>query len=130
VICHNDFAPYNCVFNDHRLVGLIDFDTAAPGTRLWDIAYAVYRFAPLVTDSHCAAMGWPTAPDRIARLKLFCESYGLEDRSALIETVVQRLEALMHYMVVHASNPDHLPTYQDDLAYIRTHQAIWSQAIQ
>lgn len=27
VICHNDFAPYNMVFEQSRLVGVIDFDT-------------------------------------------------------------------------------------------------------
>jgi Phosphotransferase enzyme family len=38
VICHNDFAPYNLVFDhDHRITGLIDCDTAAPGPRVWDV---------------------------------------------------------------------------------------------
>ena len=47
VICHGDFAPYNCVFDGSRLVGIIDFDTAHPGPRIRDIAYAIYRFTPL-----------------------------------------------------------------------------------
>jgi hypothetical protein len=119
VICHNDFAPYNLVFREERLVGIIDFDTAAPASRLWDIAYAVYRFAPLVTDSHCLSMGWETPPNRLERLKLFCDSYGLEDRSMLIETVIQRIEALANYMREHSFNVEHLPTYEADLAYLR-----------
>lgn len=129
VICHNDFAPYNCVFKDNRLVGVIDFDTASPGTRLWDMAYAVYRFAPLVTDEHCIKMGWDAVPDRVARLKLFCDAYGLEDRSALIETVIQRLESMIQYMHDNAFNPDHIPVYVADLAYIRQHQADWNRAL-
>lgn len=48
VICHNDFAAYNCVFNEGRLVGVIDFDHCSPGSRLWDLAYAAYRFIPLM----------------------------------------------------------------------------------
>lgn len=124
VICHNDFAPYNCVFNDNHIVGLIDFDTAAPGARIWDIAYAVYRFVPLATDHHCRDTGWPTIPDRHARLKLFCDAYGLEDRSALVETVIKRLEALVHYMRATSSNLEHIPTYLDDLQYIRDNQAM------
>jgi aminoglycoside phosphotransferase (APT) family kinase protein len=123
VICHNDFAPYNCVFRDQHIVGLIDFDTAAPGARLWDIAYAVYRFVPLQTDAHCRDMGWTTPPDRWFRLKLFCDTYGLEDRSALAATIIQRLEALVHYMRDTSSNLDHLPVYLDDLRYIRENQA-------
>lgn len=48
VICHNDVAPYNMVFDDkHSLVGLIDFDAAAPGPRMWDLAYLAYRLVPL-----------------------------------------------------------------------------------
>ncbi len=51
VICHNDVAPYNTVFRDRTVVGLIDFDTCAPGARIWDIAYAAYRFVPLVPET-------------------------------------------------------------------------------
>lgn len=34
VICHNDFGPYNMVFDQEHLVGAIDFDTASPGPRM------------------------------------------------------------------------------------------------
>ena len=38
VICHNDFAPDNMVFDGRRrLVGVIDGDTASPGPRVWDL---------------------------------------------------------------------------------------------
>ncbi|MFD2351725.1 phosphotransferase [Nonomuraea ferruginea] len=46
VVCHADIAPYNCVFRDGAPVAFIDFDTAHPGPRLWDVAYAAYRFVP------------------------------------------------------------------------------------
>jgi thiamine kinase-like enzyme len=51
VICHSDFAPYNIVFKDHKFQGLIDFDVCSPGSRLWDISYALYRFIPLLPES-------------------------------------------------------------------------------
>ena len=47
VICHNDVAPYNLVFTEGRAIGLIDFDFASPGPRLWDFAYLAYRIVPL-----------------------------------------------------------------------------------
>lgn len=47
VVCHNDFAMYNIIFKDKKPVGIIDFDVAAPGPRLWDIAYALYTCVPL-----------------------------------------------------------------------------------
>lgn len=48
VICHSDFAPYNTTFINGHFAGLIDFDTCAPGPRIWDIAYTAYRFVPLL----------------------------------------------------------------------------------
>lgn len=56
VVCHGDFAPYNCVFEDGRLVGLFDFDAARIGPRSWELSYALYRFVPLrpLRQSCCA----------------------------------------------------------------------------
>ncbi len=129
VICHNDFAPYNCVYKDNHIVGIIDFDTAGPGTRLWDMAYAVYRFVPLAADSHCQDLGWNPIPDRQARLKLFCDAYGLDDRGALIETVIQRLQVLVDYMRSTSSNREHIPIYLADMQYLTEQQAQFTAAI-
>ncbi|MFD1827596.1 MULTISPECIES: phosphotransferase [Mumia] len=49
VICHNDFAPYNLVFDEGRAIGAIDWDFASPGPRVWDLAYLAYRIVPLST---------------------------------------------------------------------------------
>lgn len=129
VICHNDFAPYNLVFRDNHIVGIIDFDTASPGTRLWDIAYAVYRFAPLAADEHAINCGFQPLPDRAARLKLFCDAYGLENRAPLLETVKARLQALIDHMTSTASNLDHLPVYYADLQFLDAHHAELAAAL-
>jgi len=79
VVCHNDFAPYNCVFSaDRKLIGLIDFDTCSPGSRLWDISYAAYRFVPLLPNSHekdYVEYSTFTTPEMVDRLELFLSSY-------------------------------------------------------
>ncbi len=128
VICHNDFAPYNCVYRDGHIVGMIDFDTATPGQRLWDIAYAVYRFVPLMHDDHCHEMGWKSPPNRVDRLQKFCDAYDLQERNDLIETVIRRIEALVTYMRDTGSNLDHLAVYETDIAYIRDNRALYEQA--
>jgi len=129
VVCHNDFAPYNCVYKEGHIIGIIDFDTASPGSRGWDIAYAVYRFVPLMTDAHCIEMGWQTPPERPARLKLFCDAYGLENREALIETVIQRIESLLNFMRENKFNEDHIPFYLEDIAYIQANQGQFEDAL-
>ncbi len=131
VIGHNDFAPYNCVYKDGHLVGIIDFDTAAPASRVWDIAYAVYRFVPLTNDQHSRDCGWSPIPDRAARLKLFCDAYGLDasDRHKLMDTVQERLQALIAYMQANASNLEHIPLYINDLDYMKESQAFLTDTI-
>lgn len=99
VVCHGDVAPYNTVFRDGRPLALIDFDTAHPGPRVWDVAYAAYRFVQLVGDSADAADSADIA-DQARRLALFADAYGLgdSDREALIDTVIARLRHLIGFM--------------------------------
>ncbi|MBN2812406.1 MAG: aminoglycoside phosphotransferase family protein, partial [Spirochaetales bacterium] len=77
-ICHNDFAPYNCVFSGKRFAGLIDFDLCAPGSRLWDMSYTAYRFVPVMPESPLDE-GEEFSPfsreETIKRVELFLEAY-------------------------------------------------------
>lgn len=128
VICHSDVAPYNIVYREGTPVGLIDFDVAGPGPRMWDIAYAAYRLAPLSSDPNCLAFGFSEPPDRARRLALFLDSYGLEDRTGLLEMAVTRIEGLRDDILARAAvgDPsvathlaeDHVGSYNADLAWI------------
>ena len=57
IIAHHDLAPWNLVMGDGQWA-FIDWDTAAPGTRLWDLAYAMHGFAPLSADP-AVQQSWP-----------------------------------------------------------------------
>jgi Ser/Thr protein kinase RdoA (MazF antagonist) len=99
VICHNDFAPYNLMFEDGRLTGVIDLDLASPGPRVRDIAYAAYRFVPL-TDPANPDAPFPGAHEQLRRLEAFCAAYGepaIEPRDVL-EAAVARLRELVAFI--------------------------------
>mgnify|MGYP000250605409 CR=1 FL=1 len=82
-VCHGDFAPYNHVFLDGRLAGVIDFDTCVPAPRLWDLGYAAYRYVPLipgradaVADGEGADRSQFGREEQVARLAALCAAYG------------------------------------------------------
>ncbi|MFK7805064.1 MAG: phosphotransferase family protein [Anaerolineae bacterium] len=132
VICHGDFAPYNVVLNGNQAIGIIDFDTAHPAPRLWDIAYAVYRWAPL-SDQHHAFI--PNLVDQIRRTKLFCDSYNMpdSDRKELVQMVLNRMIAFVDFMQAEAENGNekfigdlrdgHHLIYLKDIDYLVKNQA-------
>lgn len=127
VICHGDIAPYNCVIRAGRVVGFIDFDLAHPGPRDSDLAYAVYRFAPLQAPDNPDSEGdLVTQARRAARI---CAGYGRLPDSSLLDAVVARLTALMAFMRGRAEAGDaafqahiqagHLALYEADIDYLR-----------
>ncbi len=118
VICHGDVAPYNTVFRDGVPVAFIDFDTAHPGPRVWDVAYAAYRFVPLM----------PGVPDVPARLGAFLAGYDATFPD-LFDVAARRLEALMEHILAQAAaghpafsahiRDGHLDIYRASVAYLR-----------
>lgn len=85
IVCHNDVCWENVVFRDGQAVGLLDWDYAAPGRPVYDLA-AFARMCIPVDDDLSAARNGFTAADRPARLRLVADSYGLsrDDRSELM----------------------------------------------
>ena len=125
VICHHDVAPWNTVFRDGLPVALIDWDFAGPGTRLWDVAYAAWRYVPLYAPERMDDVGAdPTACAH--RLAVLCDGYGLTDRTGLLDTVVRRMQA-MHDTLFGGGTPTtirlvaegHHRTALEDAAWVR-----------
>ncbi|MEV7682611.1 phosphotransferase [Streptomyces sp. NPDC088341] len=76
MLCHNDVCPDNVVFRDGRATALIDFDLAAPGRPLWDVAMTARYWVPMLDPESAAAL-YPAGLDVPKRLRLLADSYGL-----------------------------------------------------
>lgn len=141
VLCHNDFAIYNIIFNNEKPVGIIDFDVAAPGPRIWDIAYTLYTCVPLSRTYYTEsgeAVHYESAQHAgrmKERIKLFVQSYGKSMDEDYLGMVLLRLEALCTYMKRKANEGDvnfqrmmdegHLEHYEKDMKFIRDYGAEW-----
>jgi hypothetical protein len=84
-VCHNDLSPRNTVYRDAghglRPAAFIDWDIAAPGRRIHDVAHACWQFVglgPQVSDVAEAAR----------RVRVICDGYRLTDRGELVETIL------------------------------------------
>jgi aminoglycoside phosphotransferase (APT) family kinase protein len=91
-VCHNDVCLENVVFRDGVAVGLLDFDFAAPGSPVYDLAAMARMCVPVDDDEHASRFGWRPA-DRRARLRLVADRYGL-DRAGRTELLAQLDDAI------------------------------------
>ncbi|HEY5173517.1 MAG TPA: phosphotransferase [Acidimicrobiia bacterium] len=76
-VCHNDVCLENVVFRRGVAVGLVDFDFAAPGRPVYDLAQMARMCVPIDDDVNAARLGWQPA-DRPARLRLVADAAGLD----------------------------------------------------
>ncbi|MFF2526603.1 phosphotransferase [Streptomyces liangshanensis] len=115
MLCHNDVCPENVVFRDGRAAALIDFDLAAPGRPLWDVAMTARYWVPLVDPASAAAF-YPSGLDAPARLRILADSYGLSprDRTELFAVVEQVTEACRAFVTRRVADGD--PVYVRALA--------------
>ena len=134
LICHNDWSPWNALFRDEQLALMLDWDLAGPGSRLWDIGNAAASWVTLFSASRLFSLA-----ERAQRLRLFCDAYGLEDRSALLETIRLRNEYVARFIEARAragepgfvtlASWDTPAKMDEDLAYLKKHRPTFERAL-
>ncbi|MEU8241291.1 aminoglycoside phosphotransferase family protein [Actinoplanes missouriensis] len=91
VVGHHDAAPFNALWDGERLAGFVDWDTAGPSTREFDLAFSALSWVPLYTPEAARHFGFDRPEDRSRRLHLLLDAYRYEgDRHAFGEVVVAR----------------------------------------
>jgi Ser/Thr protein kinase RdoA (MazF antagonist) len=93
VICHHDAGPNNVILHSGQPVAVIDFDFAAPGHPMEDLAYATWAW--------CLASKPERQPvtDQARQVALLATAYGLSppERDALPEAIVARQRRNLAY---------------------------------
>jgi Phosphotransferase enzyme family len=134
IIAHHDLAPWNLVIGQ-RQWAFIDWDTAAPGSRLWDVAYAMHGFVPLSANpQHRRA-------DAAGRMRLFADAYGLSEaqRQQLVPMLARRTNAMHAFLAGQAASgtqpwarlwqQGHGDAWRADTEYITQREDQWQQAL-
>jgi Phosphotransferase enzyme family len=87
IVCHNDVCPENVVFRDGEGVALLDFDLAAPGRPVWDLANTARMWIPLRPPE---LAGERAHLDPFHRLAVLAAGYGLDDREhqPLVDAII------------------------------------------
>ncbi len=129
LICHHDLAPWNMVMDGDRWV-FIDWDAAGPGSRLWDLAYAIKGFVPLEAGGDPVADG--------SRIRALADGYGVAraERQNLARLLGVRTRA-MYDLLRRASatgeqpwarlySEGHGEYWGQSASYIETHQSDWA----
>jgi Phosphotransferase enzyme family len=92
LVCHNDVELSNVVFRDGIAVALLDFEFAAPGRPVYDLAQLARLCVPIDDNVDQARVGWRPV-DGPARLRLVADAYRL-DRDGRAELLTVMTDAM------------------------------------
>ncbi|UUU26178.1 phosphotransferase [Streptomyces sp. DSM 40750] len=108
MLCHNDVCPDNVVFRDGRATALIDFDLAAPGRPVWDVAMAARYWVPMLDPESAATLYPGGGLDVPLRLRVLADSYGLsaQERAELPEVIGQTTAACRAFVATRVAEGD------------------------
>jgi serine/threonine protein kinase len=116
-VCHNDLSPCNFVFRGGLPVGIIDFDSAAPGARLQDVGYALFLWLNLGRDG-------PPPTEQARRIKRFCDAYGIEADARVVDAISDAVASNIARLHADERAAD-VEWWQGQLKWLNQHQDVF-----
>jgi thiamine kinase-like enzyme len=102
---HNELFLWNTIFRSGVPVAFIDWDTAAPGPRAWDLGLAAWRWVPFARDEKCRAIGLPAGTaEKARRFRLLLDAYDIEPDIGIILAGIERVQNFLDHMSGFAAN--------------------------
>lgn len=135
IIAHHDLAPWNLVVGGAEQWAFIDWDGAGPGSRLWDVAYALHGFIPLSADPEWQRL------EAGERMRGFVDAYGLDEaeRRLLVPMLGRRTRSMHDFLRDQAARgvqpwarlwiEGHGDVWRRDTDYIEQREDQWLRAL-
>ena len=126
VICHHDPGPHNAIFVGGVPVAFVDFDQAAPGDPVEDVAYLAW--------SWCVSSRGDRLPaeEQAQQVRVVADGYSLAEPERLLEALRRRLASNEE---VWRARPDHRRCAEfrawtaRESAFVDLHRGIFAAAL-
>jgi Ser/Thr protein kinase RdoA (MazF antagonist) len=133
VVCHHDPGPNNAVFQDGVPVAFIDFDEAAPGSPLEDVAYLAWTWS--ISFKRAVPPG-----QQARQVRLVADAYGLEaaERHVLVDCVLERQSRNVRFWARYLTRPatappevlaDRIEWSRREHAFVHMHREVFDRAL-
>jgi hypothetical protein len=139
LVCHTDVCRENVVFRDGEAVAILDFDFAAPGRPVWDLAMAARLWVLLPPPAEGDAEAAAACARRVAVL---ASAYGLPatDHEELVDAIVEAQESGNAFVRgrVDAGQPEFVAMWEDRggaaafegvVEWMRAQRPLWLDAL-